>query len=122
MAMAGYPGSNTDLGNLLAPLLKAPRGDSVALDAAIDEVADSLAMNGVMIVDAFGRPASGVTDEQAVLGAIDTMIRQMLQDGSLQQAGEYRLLIDRVHRRAAQRRDERRRRGGSRPVRPGSPL
>lgn len=105
--MAGYPADRLDLPDILEPVLTAPEDDDAALDAAIGEVADLLAETGTLIVDALGRPAHGVTDEQAVLGAIDTYIRVLLHLGEVEDAAEMGELIDRIHRSERRRRQRR---------------
>ena len=83
---------------ILEPVLTAPDDDDAALDAAINEVAEALADSGTLILDSTGRPARGASDEEAVLGVLDTYVRVLLHLGEVEEAAEMGELIDRVHR------------------------
>ncbi len=107
--MAGYPADQPSFPDILDPVLEAPEGDDDALDQAINEVAEALAGSGTLIVDALGRAAYGVTDEEAVLGLIDTYIRVLLHLGEVEEAAEMGEVIERI-----QRFQRRRKRRGSR--------
>ncbi|MBP2312855.1 hypothetical protein [Azospirillum soli] len=96
--MAGYPADRLSFPDMLDPVLEAPEGDDEALEAAINEVAEALADSGTLIVDALGRPAHGITDEEAVLGLIDTYIRVLLHLGEVEEAAELGEVIERVDR------------------------
>lgn len=96
--MAGYPADRLSFPDMLDPVLEAPEGDDEALEAAINEVAEALADSGTLIVDALGRPAHGITDEEAVLGLIDTYIRVLLHLGEVEEASELGEVIERVDR------------------------
>lgn len=90
---------------ILEPVLTAPEGDDSALDDAINEVAGALADSGTLILDSFGRPARGATDEEAVLGLLDTYVRVLLHLGEVEEASDMGDLIDRIQ--AANRRRRR---------------
>ncbi len=96
--MAGYPADRLSFPDMLDPVLEAPEGDDEALEAAINEVAEALADSGTLIVDALGRPAHGITDEEAVLGLIDTYIRVLLHLGEVEEASELGEVIERIDR------------------------
>jgi len=96
--MAGYPADRLSFPDMLDPVLEAPEGDDDALEEAINEVAEALADSGTLIVDALGRPAHGITDEEAVLGLIDTYIRVLLHLGEVEEAAELGEVIERVDR------------------------
>jgi len=96
--MAGYPADRLSFPDMLDPVLEAPEGDDAALEEAINEVAEALADSGTLIVDALGRPAHGITDEEAVLGLIDTYIRVLLHLGEVEEAAELGEVIERVDR------------------------
>ncbi|HYH37613.1 MAG TPA: hypothetical protein VD860_05285 [Azospirillum sp.] len=91
---------------ILEPVLTVPDGDDAALDTAINEVAGALADSGTLILDSYGRPARGATDEEAVLGLLDTYVRVLLHLGEVEEASEMGDLIDRIH--AVNRRRKRR--------------
>lgn len=93
---------------MLEPLLTAPDGDEAAFDQAINDVAEALADSGTLVLDATGRPAQGATDEDAVLGVLDTYVRVLLHLGEVEEASGMGELIDRV-----QRVNHRRKRRGS---------
>lgn len=107
--MAGYPADRLSFPDILDPVLEAPEGDDAALDRAINDVAEALADSGTLIVDALGQAAYGVTDEEAVLGLIDTYIRVLLHLGEVEEAAEMGEVIERI-----QRFQRRRNRRGSR--------
>lgn len=98
--MAGYPDPADRLSfpDILDPVLDAPADDDDALDEAINTVAEALADSGTLIVDALGRAAYGVTDEEAVLGLLDTYIRVLLHLGEVEEAAELGDVIERIHR------------------------
>lgn len=91
---------------ILEPVLTVPDGDDAALDDAINAVAEALADSGTLILDSFGHPARGATDEEAVLGLLDTYVRVLLHLGEVEEASDMGDLIDRIH--AATRRRKRR--------------
>ncbi len=93
--------------NMLDPVLRAAEDDDETLEQAINEVAEALADSGTLIVDALGRTVHGVTDEEAVLGLLDTYIRVLLHLGEVEGASELGDLIERIH----QVRKRRKRRG-----------
>ncbi|WP_353861036.1 hypothetical protein [Azospirillum formosense] len=104
--MAGYPADRLSFPDILDPVLEAPEGDDTALDLAINEVAEALADSGTLIVDALGQAAYGVTDEEAVLGLIDTYIRVLLHLGEVEEAADMGEVIERIQ--SFQRRRKRR--------------
>lgn len=91
---------------MLEPVLTVPDEDDDALDAAVNEVAEALADSGTLILDSFGRPARSATDEEAVLGLLDTYVRVLLHLGEVEEASNMGDLIDRIH--ALNRRRKRR--------------
>jgi len=101
--MAGYPADRLSFPDILDPVLDAPEGDDAALDQAINEVAEALADSGTLIVDALGRAAYGVSDEEAVLGLLDTYIRVLLHLGEVEEAAELGTVIERIHHFQARR-------------------
>ncbi|HEY0836250.1 MAG TPA: hypothetical protein VGE72_20250 [Azospirillum sp.] len=113
--MAGYPASTDRLAfpDILDPVFTAWEMDDGALSVAVNEVAEALADSGTLIVDALGRPAHGITDEEAVLGVIDTYVRVLLHLGEVEEAATLGDLIDRIQQ---VNRDRKRRRGPSRAV------
>lgn len=113
--MAGYPASAERLSfpDILDPVFTAWEMDDAALAEAVNEVAEALADSGTLIVDALGNPAHGITDEEAVLGVIDTYVRVLLHLGEVDEAAALGDLIDRIQR---VNRDRKRRRGASREV------
>ncbi|WP_207461349.1 hypothetical protein [Azospirillum sp. SYSU D00513] len=106
--MAEFAANQLSLSELLEPVLTVLEGDEVALDRAINEVAETLADCGTLMVDALGRPAHGVTDEQAILIVLDTYIRELLHFGDVEGAADLGDLMDTIHR-FGRRRDRKRR-------------
>lgn len=95
--MAGYPADRLSFPDMLDPVLEAPEDDDSALADAINAVAEALADSGTLIVDALGRAAHGVSDEEAVLGLLDTYIRVLLHLGEVEEAAELGDVIERIH-------------------------
>ncbi|AWK86651.1 hypothetical protein [Azospirillum thermophilum] len=96
--MAGHLDERLAFPTMLDPVLTAPDDDDAALESAINEVAEALADSGALVLDAFGRPAQGATDEEAVLGLLDTYVRVLLHLGEVEEASTIGDLIDRIHR------------------------
>lgn len=114
--MAGYPASADRLAfpDILDPVFTAWEDeDEAGMAEAVNDVAEALADSGTLIVDALGRPAHGITDEEAVLGVIDTYVRVLLHLGEVDEAAAMGDLIDRIQK---VNRDRKRRRGASREV------
>lgn len=102
--MAGHTADRLSLTKLLEPVLTAPDNDDVALDAAINEVAETLAASGALMVDDHGLPAASVTDEAAVIGVLGTYGHSLLHLGHVEAAAQLTELIDRIYRIGRQRR------------------
>lgn len=96
--MTEYSDDRLSFPSMLEPVLTAADEDDAAFDDAINAVAESLADSGTLILDSSGRPARGATDEEAVLGLLDTYVRVLLHLGEVEEASEMGELIDRLHR------------------------
>jgi hypothetical protein len=94
--MAGHNVRPLSFPELLKPVLTVPEGDDTSLDRAINAVAERLADSGALIVDASGELAQGVTDEDAVVGLIDTYSRMLMHTGRVDEAADLTGLIDRI--------------------------
>lgn len=91
------------LAGVLEPVLTVPDEDDAALAEAIDQVADTMAAAGALILDAMGQPAHCVSDEAAVIGALDTYAYTLLHLGRVDEAADLSDLIDRIHRLGVRR-------------------
>jgi hypothetical protein len=98
MSSSTWPADGTALADVLEPVLNAVEDDDAALVQAVTDVAEALAALGVLIVDRAGKPAHGVTDERAVIGALATYARTLARYGHLDDAIEVGELMDRVDR------------------------
>jgi hypothetical protein len=95
--------------DLLEPVLDAAEADDDAFDDAVNEVAEALALCEALVLDNGGRPGHGVTDEEAVLSALDTYIRVLLHLGEVQEAADLGDVMERLHTANERRRRPRRR-------------
>ncbi len=93
-----HGGDRLSFPGMLEPLLAASDGGDDAFERAINEVAEALADSGALILDATGRPMRGATDEEAVLGVLDTYVRVLLHLGEVEAASGMGDVIDRVYR------------------------
>ncbi|SMH39330.1 hypothetical protein [Azospirillum agricola] len=96
--MAGRSENRPRFPDLLEPVLTALDGDEVGLDRAINAVAEALADCETLMVDGLGRPAQGMSDEQAVLNALDTYVRVLLHSGEVEGAAAVGDLMERIDR------------------------
>lgn len=83
--------------DLLEPVLEAVGSDDAAFDEAVNEVAEALAVCEALVLDNSGRPGHGITDEEAVLSALDTYIRVLLHLGDVQAAADLGDVMERLH-------------------------
>ncbi|MGQ9371548.1 hypothetical protein [Azospirillum sp. A39] len=84
------------LPDVLEPLFAAADDGDDALDDAVTEVAEMLAILGALVVDGDGEPIHGVTDEMAVLGALGSYGRMLLDLGHTDDAAEVTDLMERI--------------------------
>lgn len=88
------------LAEVLEPVLNAVEEDDDALLDAINLSAEALAALGAVILDRHGKPADGVTDERAVVAALNTHAHTLMQSGRLDDVVETLQLAERVGRLA----------------------
>ncbi len=99
MSSNPWPTDGAALADVLEPvLIAADDDDDAVLIQAVTDVAEALAALGVLIIDRSGRPAYGVTDERAVIGALATHARTLARYGHLDDALGVGELMDRVDR------------------------
>jgi hypothetical protein len=91
-----WPAGGLPLADVLEPVFNAADADEESLRDAINDVAEAMAALGVLIVDAYGSPLPGVSDESAVLGALAAHGRALAGEGRLDDALEITELMERV--------------------------
>jgi hypothetical protein len=84
------------LADVLEPVLNAVEEDDAALVEAVNLSAEALAALGAVILDRSGRPADGVSDERAVVAALNTHAHSLMQAGRLDDVVEALQLAQRV--------------------------
>ncbi|WP_029010452.1 hypothetical protein [Azospirillum halopraeferens] len=92
--MGGY--DDIPLPDVLEPLFAAADDGDAALGEAVTEVAEMLAVLGALVVDRNGDPVPGATDEMAVLGALGSYGRMLLDLGHTAEAAEVSDLMERI--------------------------
>lgn len=65
---------------------------------AVTEAAEDLTKAGVLILDRDGKPAQGITDERAVMGALATYAQELARKGNMTMAMDIGKIVDRVDR------------------------
>ena len=88
------------LAEVLEPVLNAAEEDDVAMLEAVNLSAEALAALGAVILDRDGQPADGVTDERAVVAALNTHAHTLMQSGRLDDVVEALQLAERIGRLA----------------------
>lgn len=88
------------LAEVLEPVLNAAEEDDEALLDAINLSAEALAALGAVILDRDGKPADGVTDERAVVAALNTHAHTLMRSGQLDDVVGALQLAERVGRLA----------------------
>ncbi|WP_207459898.1 hypothetical protein [Azospirillum sp. SYSU D00513] len=84
------------LADVLEPVLNASENDDGALMEAVNLSAEALAALGAVILDRNGRPADGVTDERAVVAALNTHANTLMRAGRLDDVVEALQLAQRI--------------------------
>lgn len=99
---------DTSYGEIVEPLVGAADADDPHFDKAVVAVAEMLAILGALVTGRDGRPAHGVSDEEAVLGILASHGRALMNDGSFDEALRISQVMERVEaskgRRPAPRR------------------
>ncbi|MDR3517621.1 MAG: hypothetical protein P4M00_17595 [Azospirillaceae bacterium] len=98
---------DTRLSTVLKPLLQASTQDDDELDRSVGLVAEMLAAMDVLILDRSGQVMSGVTDDLAVLGALNTYSRDLVRKGQL---GDALVVMEAMERVSSLERPDRTRR------------
>jgi hypothetical protein len=93
--MSGYD-ENLRLADVLEPVLAAGDSGEVELREAVNDVAEVMAALGVLIVDSYGAPIFGVSDESAVLGALAAHGRELAGEGRIDDALEVTEIMEKV--------------------------
>lgn len=86
------------LAEVLEPVLNAAEQDDAAVLDAVNLSAEALAALGAVILDRDGKPADGVTDERAVIAALNTHAHTLMQCGRLDDVVEALQLAERIGR------------------------
>lgn len=86
------------LAEVLEPVLNAAEDEDAALRDAVNLSAEALGALGAVILDRDGRPADGVTDERAVVAALNTHAHALMQCGRLEDVVEALQLAQRIGR------------------------
>lgn len=94
---------DTTYSEIVEPLVEAADAEDPAFDDAIVEVAEMLATLGALVTDRDGRPAHGVSDEEAVLGILASHGRDLMNGGSFEEALKIGHVMERVESRKGHR-------------------
>jgi hypothetical protein len=86
------------LADVLEPVLNAVEEDDPDLLDAVNLSAEALAALGAVILDRDGRLADGVTDERAVVAALNTHAHALMRAGRLDDVVEALQLAQRIAR------------------------
>ncbi|WP_042693942.1 hypothetical protein [Azospirillum sp. B506] len=88
------------LAELLEPILTAADDDEEALSEAVNLTAEAMAALGATVLDPDGQPARGVSDERAVVAALNTHAHNLMRDGQLDDVVEALQVAERIGRLA----------------------
>lgn len=88
------------LSELLEPLLSSAGGDEEALLDAVNLTAEAMAALGTTVLDGKGQPAHGVSDERAVVAALNTHAHHLMRAGRLDDVVEALQVAERIGRLA----------------------
>lgn len=86
------------LAELLEPVLGAVEEEDEELTEAITLSAEALAALGAVVLDPDGQPAAGVSDERAVVAALNTHAHHLMKAGRLDDVVEALQLAERIGR------------------------
>jgi len=86
------------LSELLEPLLSAADEDESSLLDAVNLTAEAMAALGATVLDPRGQPARGVSDERAVVAALNTHAHHLMRAGRLDDVVEALQVAERIGR------------------------
>ncbi len=86
------------LAELLEPLLSTAGENEEALSDAVNLTAEAMAALGATVLDSDGRPARGVSDERAVVAALNTHAHHLMRAGRLDDVVEALQIAERIGR------------------------
>lgn len=86
------------LAEVLEPVLNTAEEDDAAVLEAVNLSAEALAALGVIVLDREGQPADGVTDERAVVAALNSHAHALMERGRLDDVVEALRLAERIGR------------------------
>lgn len=86
------------LAELLEPLLSAAEEDEETLSEAVNLTAEAMAALGATVLDVNGQPARGVSDERAVVAALNTYAHHLMRAGRLDDVVEALQTAERIGR------------------------
>ncbi|AWK84834.1 hypothetical protein [Azospirillum thermophilum] len=86
----------TLLAELLEPVLGAADQEDEDLSEAVNLSAEALAALGAVVLDPDGQPARGVSDERAIVAALNTHAHNLMQAGRLDDVVEALQVAERI--------------------------